>query len=97
MAAIECAREHGVLHFESLGDRACSQQFELQSAARHVIDARNEVRRKLMKNVLGGPGALKLEGHGFLRARHIWHGKRRSTRRCGNGATLQEFPTRVNV
>ncbi len=75
VAAIERAGEHRVLHFEGLGNRARRQQFDLQLAARHFIDTCDEIRRKLVKNVLGRPGALKLEIHRFLCARHIRHGE----------------------
>ena len=85
VAAIKRSGNHRILHFEGLGNRARSQQFDLEFAARHFIDARDEVSRILMKNVLCRPRALKLESHRILCARHIRHGETCGTCRSGNG------------
>ncbi len=97
VAAIEGSRDHRVLHFEGLGNRARRQKFDLEFAARHFIDTCDEIRRKLVKNVLGRPRALKLEIHRILCARHIRHGETCGTCRSGNGALLQESAARINV
>ena len=47
MAAIERAGNHRVLHFERLGDGACRQQVELEPPAGHIVDAGDEVARRI--------------------------------------------------
>ncbi|MNN49345.1 hypothetical protein D3C81_1638650 [compost metagenome] len=84
MAAVEGALADRVDQVERLDHGARRQQLDLEFAAGHVVDLLDEVARELVKNILGGPGALPTHRHGALRLDDGREAHRRGTH--GGGA-----------
>ncbi len=93
MSAVEDPGADRILHAESADHGARRKHIELETVARHLVDAPRVVLRILVEDVFRGPGAL--EPPRGLRLRGRDRGKTESCSGGGARRSLQELAPRV--